>query len=134
MECLLVIARSSSSLTRLLAIPAIVLVAACQTVPPVRTPATVIATTCKKPEYPPESLSANETGAVLLKLLIDADGNVTDAVVERSSGHARLDEAARGALAGCKFRPASADGKPVADWTSIEFTWRTKRPEALPAT
>src|SRR5213075_578262 len=67
----------------------------------------LIPSTCKKPEYPPDSLRANEAGVVLLKFLVDVDGNVAETMVERSSGYQRLDEAAKTALQVCKFKPGS---------------------------
>ena len=44
--------------------------------------------------YPSESLNRNEQGAVAVKVFLDEDGEAKDAVVEKSSGFQRLDEAA----------------------------------------
>jgi len=51
---------------------------------------------------------------VTLTFLIDVDGKVLESRVERSSGHRRLDEAARAGLGICKFKPATVDGRPSA--------------------
>jgi len=91
---------------------------------PVRTAAVVDARTCEKPAYPPAALRAHETGVVLLSFLIDADGRVLDGKIERSSGFRRLDEAAKGGLALCKFRPATIDGRPERSRASIEYVWK----------
>ncbi len=79
---------------------------------------------CAKPEYPSASRRLEEEGTVTLKFLIGADGRVLQAEVEKTSGFARLDEAARGALAKCQFRPGTVDGKPEQSWASIKYTWR----------
>ena len=91
---------------------------------PVKTAAVVDARACEKPIYPPASLRANETGVVLLTFLIDVDGTVLEGRVERSSGHRRLDEAARNGLSLCRFRPATVDGKPERTWSRIEYEWK----------
>ncbi|MFN2644614.1 MAG: energy transducer TonB [Burkholderiales bacterium] len=91
---------------------------------PARTPPVVLASSCEKPDYPPASRRANETGTVLLSFLIDANGKVIDSKVERSSGFRRLDEAARAGLGLCKFRPATVNGAAVQAWARIEYVWR----------
>lgn len=91
---------------------------------PVRVGAVVLAKDCEKPVYPAASIRANESGVVLLNMLIDLDGRVLDSKVERSSGHRRLDEAARQGLGLCKFKPATVDGKPEKTWSRIEYEWR----------
>jgi protein TonB len=91
---------------------------------PARTPAVVDAKACEKPEYPPAALRAQETGIVLLAFLIDVDGSAVESKVERSTGFRRLDEAARKALALCKFKPATVDGKPERAWAKIEYEWK----------
>jgi protein TonB len=57
-------------------------------------------------------------------MLIDLNGQVLESKIERSSGHRRLDEAARAGLSLCKFRPATVDGKPEKTWSRIEYEWR----------
>jgi len=91
---------------------------------PLRVAAVVDAKACEKPAYPPASLRANETGIVLLSFLIDVDGTVLESKVERSSGHRRLDEAARNGLGLCKFKPATVDGKQERTWSRIEYEWK----------
>ncbi|MEO8718719.1 MAG: energy transducer TonB, partial [Burkholderiales bacterium] len=88
------------------------------------TPAVVDARACAKPSYPPASIRANETGVVTLNFLIDFDGKVLESKVERSSGHRRLDEAARAGLALCKFRPATVDGRAERAWARIQYDWK----------
>lgn len=91
---------------------------------PARTAAVVDARNCAKPEYPSASIRAQETGLVVLQFLIGADGTAIDSKVEKTSGFRRLDEAARKALALCKFRPSTEEGKPVQSWARIEYLWK----------
>jgi periplasmic protein TonB len=92
--------------------------------PPVRVPPVIdAARNCKKPAYPSASIRLREAGTVLLRFLIDADGRVKSSEVQTSSGHQRLDEAAREALSLCRFKPGLSDGKPVEAWATLRYTW-----------
>ena len=92
---------------------------------PVRVPATLQASgKCAKPEYPALSRRKEEEGSVQLKFYIGVQGQVLDSQIEKSSGYARLDEAARTALAQCQFKPGAIDGKPEPSWASLKYTWR----------
>ena len=79
---------------------------------------------CAKPDYPSASRRMEEEGTVTVKFLIGVDGRVLQADIEKTSGFARLDEAARNALSKCQFRPGTVDGKPEQSWASIKYTWR----------
>lgn len=79
---------------------------------------------CAKPKYPAADLSAKHEGTVDLGFLVGADGKVKENKVEKSSGHAGLDEAARSALVKCSFKPALAGGKPVQAWTKVSYVWQ----------
>lgn len=87
-------------------------------------PASVVASSCRKPDYPPAALRAGEQGVVLLRIHVAEDGRAIDSDIERSSGFTRLDEAARRALVLCQFTPASENGRPVASWARIEYRWQ----------
>jgi protein TonB len=78
---------------------------------------------CRKPEYPAVSRRMEETGTVVLNFLIGTDGRVAESKVESSSGHPRLDEAAKTAMELCKFKPGTVDGKPEQTWARIKYTW-----------
>lgn len=82
--------------------------------------------TCAKPVWPKASLAAHHTGTVTLAFLIDTDGTVGDAEVKQSSGHPALDEAAREGIRKCRFVPGVKDGKPVASWMRMQYTWLLK--------
>jgi protein TonB len=60
---------------------------------------------------------------VSLRFLVDVDGKVIQAEIEKSSGFKRLNEAARSGLSRCIFKPATADGKPEQGWASLRYTW-----------
>lgn len=68
-----------------------------------------------QPEYPPTSKRLGEVGTVVMLLTVDETGKVTEAVVDRSSGYERLDQAAiEEALRNWRLLPGTVGGKPVA--------------------
>jgi protein TonB len=79
---------------------------------------------CPPPKYPPAARRAGESGAVVLRFLIEEDGSVADSLVDASSGFERLDEAARTALANCHFKPGTIDGRPERSWAQIRYVWK----------
>ncbi|MEO8063739.1 MAG: TonB family protein [Pseudomonadota bacterium] len=62
------------------------------------------------PVYPRESQRKREHGTVVLRVLVDALGRPAQIQIEHSSGHSRLDTAARDAVAKFLFRPYVVDG------------------------
>lgn len=64
------------------------------------------------PRYPPQSRRLKEQGLVVLRVLIDEQGNACSIEIENSSGYARLDHAAREAVSRAAFRPYVEDGEP----------------------
>lgn len=79
------------------------------------------------PRYPPESRRIREQGLVVLRVLIDEAGHAKSIEVYRSSGHPRLDEAARSAVARAVFRPYIEGGiaRAAAAIVPVEFSLRT---------
>ena len=67
----------------------------------------------RPPLYPPEEARAGVTGVVLVRCAIAASGFVDSAVVEKSSGSERLDEAALTAVRTWQFEPARRGGVAV---------------------
>jgi protein TonB len=57
------------------------------------------------PHYPTESRRSFEEGLVILRVLIDESGHAKSVNIYRSSGHPRLDEAAREAVVRAVFKP-----------------------------
>lgn len=65
------------------------------------------------PAYPRLARRAGEEGSVLCRLHLDEAGVVRAVEVLESSGHARLDEAAKETLATWSFEPRREDGRAV---------------------
>jgi protein TonB len=79
---------------------------------------------CSRPVYPEDDARQKNTGTVTMQFLIGTDGKVLESKIQKSSGHRSLDEAARSALAQCRFRPPmTPDGKIVQAWTAIQYVW-----------
>ncbi len=70
------------------------------------------------------------SGVVLIHALVDTAGRVRDTRVTRSLPG--LDEAAVACVRQWVFRPALADGKPVAVWVAIPVRFRPSLPPAPP--
>jgi periplasmic protein TonB len=105
--------------------PAPVTQAAAPRPQPVRFPAILgAASDCQKPEYPWMAQRLGEEGTVVLRFLVSATGSVVQSQIASSSGHPRLDDAARDALSQCRFRPATVDGKPEESWAVMRYNWR----------
>ncbi|BAI95867.1 hypothetical protein Sj15T_02040 [Sphingobium sp. TA15] len=67
----------------------------------------------KPPRYPVESRRKREQGTVVLALTLGLDGAVESLSIARSSGFPRLDNAARDAVRGWRWRPVMRDGQAV---------------------
>jgi periplasmic protein TonB len=67
-------------------------------------------------EYPRASRRAGESGRVLLRVYIDETGLPRQVLLARSSGFARLDEAALAAMKKARFKPYTENGQPTAGW------------------
>ncbi|TAM51499.1 MAG: energy transducer TonB [Paraburkholderia sp.] len=63
-----------------------------------------------KPAYPALSRRMRETGTVLVELIVAATGRVESASIAETSGHERLDEAAREAVAASTCSPYLESG------------------------
>jgi protein TonB len=76
------------------------------------------------PGYPPLSRRVGEQGRVLLRVLVNPGGRADDVEVRSSSGHFRLDEAARQTVRGWRFVPAKRGDQPVPAWVLIPISFR----------
>ncbi len=63
--------------------------------------------------YPKASMRNHEQGTVLLRVHVDREGRPTAIDLVRSSGHDRLDRAARESVRGWRFRPVQRNGVAV---------------------
>jgi TonB family protein len=75
--------------------------------------------------YPDESLVASEEGSVVLIATIGVDGQMSNARVESSSGHSRLDEASiiLANEARLSTPPTNAAGEPVSVEVFVDIVW-----------
>lgn len=81
-----------------------------------------------RPEYPAQSIRLEEAGTTVMRLYCNAEGRISDATIEKSSGYERLDqawmkEAKRGRW---KCDPPTVDGKPQGAWipSMVPLTFR----------
>lgn len=98
---------------------------------PAPAPTEVMAVRTPPPAYPPEVACLGGEGTSVLKLVIGNDGRPQTATVLTSSGHRALDEAARSAVLGWEFRPATRNGVASAATIQVPVTFRL--PPELPA-
>lgn len=78
-----------------------------------------------QPDYPPTSRRLGEEGSVVVLVLVDPEGKVSDGKIQTSSGFPRLDEAAlKHALRAWRFTPGTEGGKPVSVWHAVKVTFR----------
>ena len=73
-----------------------------------------IESACDPPAYPARAARRKLTGTVYVWIDVAADGTVSDARVDRSSGHSILDDAALRAVRKWRFAPAVRNGGPIA--------------------
>jgi protein TonB len=67
----------------------------------------------KPPRYPVDSRRKREQGTVVLTITLAVDGGVESIAVSQSSGFPRLDNAARDAVKGWRWKPTIRGGQPV---------------------
>ena len=70
----------------------------------------------------PEARENNVRGTVVLRVLFQADGTISDITIVRGLPHG-LNEKAIEAAQKVRFRPAVKDGKPVSVYGNLEFTF-----------
>lgn len=73
--------------------------------------------------YPKQSLINREQGTVILRVLVGADGTPQTIEIQRSSGYARLDHAARDAVKTWSFHPAMRGGAASSAWALVPVTF-----------
>lgn len=85
-------------------------------------------------EYPPDALAAGIEGAVLLSVVVEADGSVSRVAVLDPGPHPGFAPAALHAVAQFHFAPAEIDGQPAAVEITYryQFTIRREAPAAAP--
>jgi protein TonB len=73
--------------------------------------------------YPPAARRMHEEGAVNVRVLVDARGAPQQMSVIRSSGYARLDEAALAAVRATRFKPYTENGVPMPFWVVMPLVF-----------
>lgn len=76
------------------------------------------------PTYPRSSRRRGDEGKVILKVHVLGDGSADAVEVAESSGHSRLDEAAREAVRNWRFVPAQQGEAPVDSWLRVPIVFR----------
>lgn len=79
-----------------------------------------------EPEYPRLARMSGVEGVVVLSLLVDESGHVTDTKVLKSLGNTGCDQAAVTAARQWRFTPAKKNGKSVAIWMSAPVLFQLK--------
>lgn len=77
-----------------------------------------------RPAYPTISRRRGEEGRVVLKVLVSSNGRPDVVEVAESSGHPRLDEAARKAVHAWRFVPARRGEEAVDSWLRVPIVFR----------
>ena len=75
-----------------------------------------------RPQYTEEARANHVSGAVILRVQVDVDGNVNSVRVVSGLPYG-LTEQAMDVARRTKFKPATKDGKPVAMWIGIEINF-----------
>jgi protein TonB len=78
------------------------------------------------PRYPASARRQGIQGTTLLRVFVASDGRVTDVGVERTAGHADLDEAAADAVRRWRFDPARRGDEPVGMWVLLPVEFHLK--------
>ncbi|NMG55823.1 energy transducer TonB [Aromatoleum aromaticum] len=76
------------------------------------------------PTYPRSSRRRGDEGKVILRVHVLGDGSADAVEVAESSGHSRLDDAAREAVRNWRFVPAQRGEAPVDSWLRVPIVFR----------
>ena len=77
-----------------------------------------------RPRYPSPALSREYQGAVRIRMMVNASGNVVSAGIASSSGSGQLDQAALNVVYGWQFSPAKDTyGQPCACYITMPVTF-----------
>lgn len=79
-----------------------------------------------EPEYPVSEIRQGHEGTVLLALEIRPDGRVGNVRLERSSGYAKLDDAALKEARKWRMKPGTRDGRAMPMWKKVPIKFQLK--------
>jgi protein TonB len=74
-----------------------------------------------QPPYPPEEQRAGNSGRVVLRVLVGADGRVKQVEKVSAASDAFFASAQRQALGKWRFKPATKDGVPIEQWKTMSL-------------
>lgn len=77
-----------------------------------------------KPDYPRQSVRMGESGTSVINLTFDEKGKITKAIVKKSSGSSRLDEAAVEAVRRMSCQPFMLNGRAVPVTADQPINWQ----------
>ncbi|GLH71654.1 hypothetical protein GETHLI_01560 [Geothrix limicola] len=77
-----------------------------------------------EPTYPALSKRFGEEGRVILRVLVNPEGQPEQVEVRQSSGHARLDQAALGTVRRWRFTPARRGSERLAAWVLVPLSFQ----------
>ena len=80
----------------------------------------------KQPPYPVMAKRRGYEGELLLKVLVNTKGMVSEIGIKQSSGHPSLDTAALTTVKNWLFTPATVGGRPVSMWVNVPIEFRLK--------
>jgi len=75
------------------------------------------------PSYPAQSRELGEQGKVLLRVLVNANGDVEQVNLRKSSGYPRLDQAAQDSVKQWRFVPAKRGDQAVTAWVVVPISF-----------
>ncbi|HEY0825655.1 MAG TPA: energy transducer TonB, partial [Ramlibacter sp.] len=79
------------------------------------------------PAYPRMSFRLGEEGTTVVRVLIGPDGRALETQVAKSSGFARLDQAAEATARSWRYVPGKRGGVPEAMWVNVPIKWEIKK-------
>lgn len=79
------------------------------------------------PVYPRASRRLGESGLVVVRVFVDADGIPRQLQIAQSSGFVRLDEAALEGVRRARFKPPTENGRPTAGWARIPIPFELEK-------
>lgn len=85
----------------------------------------------QQPSYPVMAKQRGHEGQILLHVLVNTKGAVSELKIKQSSGHASLDAAALAAVKNWLFTPATEDGRAVSMWVDVPIEFRLKSNGAM---
>jgi TonB family protein len=83
----------------------------------------------KSPDYPPEALRSGAEGVVHVRLWVDTQGRVREAIIAQSDNPI-FNAAALDAARQWEFSPATIKGKPVSVWVVLPFKFKLAKKES----